>query len=81
MVEEFDFNTLHKKIICIEEKDPDYINNPRWQKLRKMQDEKFIELAQSQLDYLNSVSENEYRTKRKQVLKKFLKDNGIEYER
>lgn len=80
-----DLEQLAKRIQNIENKDPDYLNNEQWKKLRKCQDECFVKLAKQQLGEIDiqlnfEKNENKIKTlKDKQVqLKKYLEANNYE---
>ena len=46
---------LDKKIKRLEERDPEYEKNPKWQELRRKQDIAFINLAQRKLNYHKKI--------------------------
>ena len=68
---------LHKKISRIEDKDPDYINNEKWQELRRQQNIEYKKLAQRKLDYHLWRSQNGYEVNEKvvQIYKNYIGDD------
>lgn len=43
--------SIHKRLNRIESRNPNYTESPTWQKLRKLQDEAFVELAKEKKAY------------------------------
>ena len=46
-----DFQRLSRRIESIEDKDPNFKDNPTWQRLRAKQDLAYIELAKQRLEF------------------------------
>lgn len=80
-----DLEQLAQRIQNIENKDPNYLNNPQWKKLRQCQDECYVKLAKQQISEIElqlnyEKNENKIKSlKDKQVqLKKYLEANNYE---
>lgn len=76
---------VDKRIKKIEEKDPDYLNNPNWVELRFKQDQAYRELAKTKLVYyeflVNKYSNDQNRCENyKKKIKEYRKYLGMEEE-
>lgn len=80
-----DLEQLAQRIQNIENKDPNYLNNEQWKKLRKFQDDCYEKMARQQISEIElqlnyEKNENKIKSlKDKQVqLKKYLEANNYE---
>lgn len=76
---------LAKKIQEIENKNPDYVHNEQWNKLRQFQDKCYLKLAKQQIveiDFKLSCERNESKIRmlrdRQSQLKEYLKEQEYE---
>jgi len=71
--EEIDLIEIHKKIVRIEEKDPNFTKNEKWKNLRDLQMKGYIILAKNELSTLNLIKNNDFKKQKKEKLERFLK--------
>ena len=80
-----DLEQLAQRIQNIENKDPNYLNNPQWKKLRKFQDDCYEKMARQQIDEIDYKLEIEKDVKKiktlqekKIQLKRYSKEENCE---
>lgn len=64
--------SLHKKMLRIESTDPNFNQNPKWQKLKKLQSEFYYKNAVMELDYRLTKRQTEKDLERIQQCKEFI---------
>ena len=80
-----DLEQLAQRIQNIENKDPNYLNNTQWKKLRKFQDDCYEKMARQQIDEIDyklciEKDANKIKTlqEKKIQLKRYLKEGNYE---